>query len=159
MTTYAIKTISDNYKMTAFGVSFEDFNDWAGNAARTAAKKAEITENGNLAELLALAEGQEYQINYVIDGKAWRGFGVMGEFDVEGAVVLNFLAGDYIVVPGTGADKDRLADEITGKVFGGALQAITDYKYVGPGNSVFVKAADNGEYYGEMWLRAVKVEG
>ncbi|OAS16755.1 hypothetical protein [Paenibacillus oryzisoli] len=159
MANYAIKTISDNYKMTAFGVSFEDFNDWAGNAARTAAKKAEITENGNLAELLALAEGQEYQINYVIDGKAWRGFGVMGEFDVEGAVVLDFLAGDYIVVPGTGADKDRLADEITGHVFGGALQAITDYKYVGPGNSVFVKAADNGEYYGEMWLRAVKVEG
>ncbi|MHA6481696.1 hypothetical protein ACX1C1_07310 [Paenibacillus sp. strain BS8-2] len=158
MSNYTIKTILDNYKMTAFGITFEDFNDWAGNAANTAAKKAEITENGKLAELLALADGQEYQINYVIDGKAWRGFGVMGEFDVEGAVVLDFLAGDYIVVPGTGAHKDRLADEITGKVFGGVLQEITDYKYVGPGNSTFVKATDNGECYGEMWLRAQKVE-
>ncbi|WP_123043180.1 hypothetical protein [Cohnella candidum] len=159
MSDYSIKTITENYKMTAYGVLLEDFNDWAGNAAKTAAKKAEVTENGKLAELLALADGQEYQINYVIGGKGWRGFGVMGEFDAEGAVVLDFLAGDYIVVPGTGADKDRLADEITGKVFGGMLQEITDYKYVGPGNSTFVKAAGNGEFYGEMWLRAKKVEG
>ncbi|MBO7743536.1 hypothetical protein I8J29_04975 [Paenibacillus sp. MWE-103] len=159
MTNYAIKTIAENYKMTAFGVTFEDFNDWAGNAAKTAAKKAEITENGKLAELLALADGQEYQINYVLGGKGWRGFGVMGAFDAEGAVVLDFLAGDYIVVPGTGAAKDRLADEITGKVFGGLLQEITDYKYVGPGNFTFVKAAENGDYDGEMWLRAQKTEG
>jgi hypothetical protein len=159
MSNYSIKTILENYKMTAFGVSLDDYNDWAGNAAKTAAKKAEITENGKLAELLALADGQEYQINYFLEGKAWRGFGVMGEFDVEGAVVLDFLAGDYLVVPGTGADKDRLADEITGKVFGGMLQEITDYKYVGPGNSTFVKAAENGEFYGEMLLRVKKVEG
>lgn len=83
----------------------------------------------------------------------------MGEFDVDGAVVLQFLAGDYLVVPGTGADKDRLADEITGKVFGGMLQEITDYKYVGPGNFTFVKADANGGFYGEMWLRVNKVEG
>ncbi|MBM7569449.1 hypothetical protein [Paenibacillus sacheonensis] len=159
MTNYAIKTISENYKMTAFGVSLEDYNDWAGNAAKTATKKAEITENNKLAELLALADGQEYQINYVIAGKAWRGFGVMGEFNVEGADVLDFLAGDYLVVPGTSADKERLADEITGKVFGGMLQGITDHKYVGSGNSTFVKAAENGEFYGEMWLRVHKVEG
>lgn len=159
MSNYSIKTISENYKMTAFGVSFEDFNDWAGNAAKTAAKKTEITENGKLAELLALADGQEYQINYVINGKAWRGFGVMGEFDVEGAIVLDFLAGDYLVVPGTSTDKERLADEITGKVFGGMISEIKDYKYVGPGNSAFVKAAENGEFYGEMWLRVKKVEG
>jgi hypothetical protein len=159
MSNYSIQTISENYKMTAFGVSLEDYNDWAGNAAKTAAKKAEITDNGKLAELLALADGQEYQINYVLNGKGWRGFGVMGEYDVEGAVVLDFLAGDYIVVPGTGTDKDRLADEITGKVFGGLLQEITDYKYVGPGNSTFVKTAEDGTFYGEMWLRAKKVEG
>lgn len=159
MSNYSIKKILENYKMTAFGVSFEDYNDWAGNAAKTAAKKAEITENGKLAELLALADGQEYQINYNVEGKPWRGFGVMGEFDVEGAVVLDFLAGDYLVVSGTGADKDRLADEITGKVFGGMLQEITDYKYVGPGNSTFIKPAENGEFYGEMWLRAKKVQG
>ncbi|WP_219836137.1 hypothetical protein [Paenibacillus sp. R14(2021)] len=159
MSNYAIKTISENYKMTAFGVSLEDYNDWAGNAAKTAAKKAEITENNKLAELLTLADGQEYQINYVVNGKAWRGFGVMGEFDAGGADVLDILAGDYLVVPGTSADKDRLADEITGKVFGGLLQEITDYKYVGPGNSTFVKAAENGEFYGEMWLRVQKVEG
>ncbi|SFT12848.1 hypothetical protein [Paenibacillus sp. BC26] len=158
MTNYSIRTISENYKMTAFGVTLEDYNDWAGNAAKTAAKKAEITENGKLAELLALADGQEYQINYAIDRKAWRGFGVMGEFDVEGAVVLDFLAGDYLVVPGTGADRDRLADEITGSVFGGMLQEITAYKYVGPGNSTFVKTDENGEFYGEMWLRVKKVE-
>ncbi|SFB52265.1 hypothetical protein SAMN05216312_111174 [Cohnella sp. OV330] len=159
MSNYSIQTISENYKMTAFGVILEDYNDWAGNAAKTAAKKAEITENGKLAELLALADGQEYQINYVIGGKAWRGFGVMGAYDVEDAVVLDFLAGEYLVVPGTGADKDRLPDEITGKVFGGLLQEITDYKYVGPGNSTFVKAAEDGNFYGEMWLRAKKVAG
>lgn len=158
MPKYSIKTISENYKMTAFGVSLEDYNDWAGNAAKTAAKKAEITENGKLAELLSKADGQEYQINYIIDHKAWRGFGVMGEFDVEGAVVIDFLAGDYLVVPGTGTNKDYLADEITGKVFGGMLQEITDYKYVGPGNSTFVKSAENGEFYGEMWLRVKKIE-
>ncbi|WP_127529277.1 hypothetical protein [Paenibacillus kobensis] len=159
MSNYSIQTISKSYKMTAFGVTFEDFNDWAGNAAKTAAKKAEISENGKLAELLALADGQEYQINYIIDGKPWRGFGVMGEFGVDTAVVIEFLAGDYLVVPGTGADKDRLADEITGKVFGGMLQEITDYKYVGPGNATFVKSTENGEFYGEMWLRVKKVEG
>ncbi len=155
---YSIQSIPENYKMTAFGVTLEDFNDWAGNARKTADKKAEITANGKLAELLALADGQEYQINYVVDRKGWRGFGVMGEFDAEGAVVLEFLAGDYLVVSGTGTDKDRLADEITGQVFGGLLQRITDYKYVGPGNSTFVRAAANGEFYGEMWLRVTKVE-
>lgn len=159
MTDYTIKTVSENYKMTAFGVALGDYSDWAGNAAKTAAIKAEITENGKLAELLALADGQEYQINYVLDRNGWRGFGVMGEFDVEGAVVLDFLAGDYIVVPGTSADKDSLADEITGKVFGGLLEQLTDYKYVGPGNATFVQADGNGGYYGEMSLRAKKVEG
>jgi len=159
MSNYSIQAISENYKMTAFGVSLEDYNDWAGNAAKTAAKKAEIIENGKLAKLLALADGQEYQINYVIDGKAWRGFGVKGAYDVEDAVVLDFLAGDYLVVPDTGSDKDRLADEITGKVFGGLLQEITDYKYDGPGNSTFVKAIEAGKFYGEMWLRVKKVVG
>ncbi|WP_309123410.1 hypothetical protein [Paenibacillus sp.] len=159
MTNYSIQTISENFKMTALGVTLEDYSDWAGNAAKTAAKKVEITENGTLAELLALADGQQYQINYVLGGKPFRGFGVKGEFDLEGAIVLDFLAGDYIVVPGTGADKDALADEITGNVFGGMLQQITDYKYVGPGNYTFVKAAENGEFYGEMWLRAKKAEG
>jgi hypothetical protein len=159
MTNYSIQTISENYKMTAFGVTLEDYNDWAGNAAKTAAKKAEITKNGKLAELLALADGQEYQINYSLGGKAWRGFGVMGAFELEGTVVFDFLAGDYLVVPGTGAVRDSLADEITGKVFGGMLQQITDYKYVGPGNSTFVKAAENGGFYGEMWLRVKKIEG
>lgn len=159
MSTYSIKSVSESYKMTAFGVTFDDFNDWAGNAAKTAAKKAEITANGRLAELLALADGQEYQINYVVDGKPWRGFGVLGEFDAEDAIVIDFLAGDYLVVPGKGADKDSLADEITGKVFGGLLQEIPDYKYVGPGNATFVKPAGNGEYDGEMWLRVKKVEG
>ncbi|MBM7566152.1 hypothetical protein [Paenibacillus sacheonensis] len=158
MTNYSIQSIAKNYKMTGFGVTLEDYNDWAGNAAKTAAKKAEITENNKLAELLALADGQEYQINYVVGGKAWRGFGVMGEFDLEGADVLDFLAGDYLVVPGTSADKERLADEITGSVFGGLLQEITDYKYVGPGNATYVKAAENGAFYGEMWLRVKKVE-
>lgn len=159
MSNYTIQTIPENYKMTGFGVILEDYNDWAGNAAKTAAKKAEITENGKLAELLALAEGQVYQINYVLDGKAWRGFGVMGAYDVEGTVVLDFLAGDYLVVPGTGADKDALADEITGKVFGGLLQEVTDYKYVGPGNATFVKPAEDGKFYGEMWLRVQKAAG
>jgi len=160
MPNFSIRTISENYKMTGFGVTLEDYNDWAGNAARTAAMKAEITENGKLAELLALADGQQYQINYNVNGKAWRGFGVMGEYELEGTVVLDFLAGDYLVVPGTGADEERLADEITGNVFGGLLQQITDYKYVGPGNYTFVKAAEaGGGFYGEMWLRAKKVEG
>jgi hypothetical protein len=159
VTHYSIQTVPENFKMTAFGVTLEDYNDWAGNAAKTAALKAEITENGKLAELLALADGQLYQINHSVRGKPWRGFGVMGEFELEGTVVLDFLAGDYLVVPGTGADKDRLADEITGKVFGGLLQQITDYKYVGPGNSTFVKPAENGEFYGEMWLRVKKVAG
>ncbi|WP_217594230.1 GyrI-like domain-containing protein [Cohnella sp. GbtcB17] len=159
MSHYTIQTIPENYKMTGFGVILEDYNDWAGNAAKTAAKKAEITENGKLAELLALADGQVYQINYVLDGKAWRGFGVMGAYDVDDAVVFDFLAGDYLVVPGTGADKDTLADEITGKVFGGLLQEITDYKYVGPGNATFVKPAEDGKFYGEMWLRAQKAAG
>ncbi|QJC50446.1 hypothetical protein HGI30_01785 [Paenibacillus albicereus] len=156
MKEYSIQTISENYKMTAYGVALGDYKDWAGNAAKTAAKKAEITENGKLAELLALSDGQEHQINYVLDGQAWRGFGVMGEFDVEGAVVLDFLAGDYIVVPGTGADKERLADEITGKVFGGLLNQIPEYSYVGPGNSTFVRADGAGGFYGEMWLRSQK---
>ncbi|WP_224753910.1 hypothetical protein [Paenibacillus terricola] len=84
---------------------------------------------------------------------------MMGAYDAEGALVLDFLAGDYIVVPGTSADQDCLADEITGKVFGGLLQEISDYKYVGPGNSTFVKAAEYGTFYGEMWLRAKKVAG
>ncbi|WP_020620742.1 hypothetical protein [Paenibacillus daejeonensis] len=159
MSKYSIQTISENFKMTAFGVLLEDYNDWSGNVAKTAAKKAEITENGKLADLLKLADDQEYQINYVIDGKGWRGFGVMGAFEVEGAVVLDFLAGDYLVVPGTGADKNRLYDEITGKVFGNLLQEITDCKYVGPGNFILVKANENSTFYGEMWLRVEKVTG
>ncbi|AYG02001.1 hypothetical protein D7I46_11715 [Lactococcus allomyrinae] len=149
MMTYTIKHIDNDYKMTAFGVTFDDFNDWTGNAAKTAEKKAEITENGKLAELLQASDGQEYQINYVIDGKAWRGFGVMGDFDIESSEVLDFLAGDYIVVSG----ENETADTLTGKVFGGLLQEITDYKYVGPGNYAFVSA----DGHGELWLRAEKI--
>ena len=154
---YSIKHVAKNYKMTAFGVSFDDFNDWQGNAARTAAKKAEIIANGSLSALTALSDGQIYQINYVLDGKAWRGFGVMGEFNLDGAVVLDFLAGDYLIFSANGTNEMTLADEITSMVFGQGLKEASDYKYIGPGNATFVKAVEKNKFYGEMALRVEKI--
>lgn len=146
---YRIETIDTNFKMTAFGVTFDDFNDWAGNAAKTAARKAEITENGSLSNLTAAAlDHQEYQINYVINGKAWRGFGVKGEFVTDDTEILQFLSGDYIVVSGSST-----IDQLTNEFFGGIINEITDYKYVGPGNFAFVKSDGTTE----LWLRAEKI--
>ncbi|WP_222705836.1 MULTISPECIES: hypothetical protein [unclassified Lactococcus] len=68
--TYLIKTMEHNFKMTAFGTSFDDFNDWEGNAKKTASLKEEITATGKLSALTALSDGQSYQINYVLNGKA-----------------------------------------------------------------------------------------
>ncbi|MCL2677039.1 MAG: hypothetical protein FWF42_00775 [Streptococcaceae bacterium] len=157
MTDYRIENVKENFQMTSLGVILGDFNDWEGNGKKIAARKAEITSNGALTELTSKADDtQDYVVNYVFDGKPYRGFAVMGNVDMPDTDKLDFLAGDYIVLTMTGNDKDTLADQLTGKAFGGALQEITDYKYVGPGNSTFVKEQADGTFLAEMWLRAEK---
>jgi hypothetical protein len=155
--TYTIKTIETAYKMTALGVQMEDFNDWAGNAAKIAAKKTEITENGALAELLALGDGQLFQVNSGAGGKPYRGFAVKGEFDVEGARVLDINAQEHAVFSGIFDDEATAADQITGHVFGGGVQELDGYKYVGPYNFTSVVAQADGTFLAEMWLPVAKI--
>jgi hypothetical protein len=76
---------------------------------------------------------------------------VKGDFAGEDREVLDFLSGDYIVVEGQGETEDQ----IIGRFFGGMMQQMKDYKYVGPGNFAFVTADGKGE----LWLRAEKSNG
>ncbi|MEY8444550.1 hypothetical protein AALA52_09985 [Lactococcus ileimucosae] len=156
---YTITHIPEDYKMTAFGVTFEDFNDWAGNAQKTAQLKQSIIENGALAELAKKSDGQIYQINYANEAGARRGFGVMGAFsEVANTDVFEFLAGDYLVFEMTGDDKNTLADQLTGYVFGQALSEITEWQYIGPGNATATSENPDGSFTATMTLRAQKVE-
>ena len=137
---YTITHIPEDYKMTAFGITFEDFNDWAGNAQKTAQLKQSIIENGALAELAKKSDGQIYQINYANEAGARRGFGVMGAFsEVANTDVFEFLAGDYLV-------------------FGQALSKITEWQYIGPGNATATSENPDGSFTATMTLRAQKIE-
>jgi hypothetical protein len=63
MADYRIEHLGADFKMTVYGVAFDDFNDFAGNAQKSAARKAEIEENGSLTALLSQADGQLYTVN------------------------------------------------------------------------------------------------
>lgn len=155
--TYTIETIAAPFILTSLGVQMDDFNDWAGNAAKVASKKAEITENGALADLLALSDGQLFQVNSAASGKPYRGFAAKGDFAVEGAEKINILAQEHAVFSTVGTDAEKLADVLTGQVFGGGIQELDGYKYVGSYNFTTVKAQTGGNFKAEMWLPVVKI--
>ncbi|WP_222705837.1 MULTISPECIES: hypothetical protein [unclassified Lactococcus] len=50
-----------------------------------------------------------------------------------------------------------MADQLTGQFFGGIMQTITDYKYIGPGNTIAVRPNEEGNFTAELLLRAEKI--
>ncbi|MDR0297770.1 MAG: GyrI-like domain-containing protein [Streptococcaceae bacterium] len=161
--TYTLKTIDNAFKLTAFGVTFDDFNDWAGNAKLTSALMEKLTTDGSLASLLAAGDGIFMQINSASqDGKAWRGYGVRGDIDTAGATKIEVQAQEHAVFVKTGADKATLADQLTGEVFGGAIGEIIadgyEYKPVAGAGYNFTRVLENadGTFTAEMWLPVVK---
>ncbi|MDR2833722.1 MAG: hypothetical protein LBV67_08410 [Streptococcaceae bacterium] len=157
MIKYRVVDVKSDFQITALGVELGEFNDFIGNAKKVAARLAEIEGNGDLAGLMKLRERDiNFVVNYVINGKPWRGFGVLGSFNYKDAQILDFLKGNYIVAYLTNNNKEKIVDELTNEVFNNLLPTITDYNYVGPGNSSFILDNGDGTYTAEMWLRAAK---
>lgn len=162
--TYTIKTIDTAFTLTAFGVSFDDFNDWAGNAKKTAELMADITADGSLEALLVAGDGVFMQINTAgMNGKAWRGFGVRGNIDADGAEKIQVSAQEHAIFSKTGTDKAVIADQLTGEVFGGAIGEVMaagyEYKVADGGvgyNFTTVVENTDGSFTAEMWIPVVK---
>ncbi|MDR0299306.1 MAG: GyrI-like domain-containing protein [Streptococcaceae bacterium] len=162
--TYTIQTINAPFQLTAYGVSFDDFNDWAGNAKKTAELMTAITADGSLDKLLAAGDGVFMQINSAAQGgKPWRGFGVKGDIDMAGTVKIAIHAQEHAVFSKVGADKASLADQLTGEVFGGAMREMiaAGYQYKVEDDSMgynFTTVTENtdGSFTAEMWIPVVK---
>jgi len=156
MTEYQIKTTKEDFYLTAYGVGTgTNYSDYEKIKQTVADFKAELEVSGKLEALRKLAADSS---NFVandggsLHGQPYRYYGVAGQIEAEGAEVLKFPAGDYLVIFGDG-QAETLAEELLGRAFfGGLIQSLTDYEYRGPNNAIKLTATDEGKAQGELWL-------
>ncbi|MNP62605.1 hypothetical protein D3C76_1579020 [compost metagenome] len=72
------------------------------------------------------------------------------------ARIIQFPAGDYVVVKGEAETADELNNTLSGIAFGQALPEAVEYAYVGGPNTTVEMGRKNGQIYGEMWIPVVK---
>ena len=70
----------------------------------------------------------------------------------EGARLIQFPKGEYLVVKGEGITAEELSNKLTGIAFGQALREAKDFAYVGGPNAAAEMGRQNGLVYGEMWI-------
>lgn len=73
----------------------------------------------------------------------------------DGQRLINFPAGEYLVITGSAADQMGLYNALEGPAFGEILPQLTDYAYVGGPNTSYVTGTDAQGVHGEMLVPLV----
>lgn len=133
------------------------YTDFAGiNKEKTDFWQA-ISQDGRLDGLKAIAINDYiFAVNEAVNNKMMHYAGVMTESQApEGARVIQFPHGHYLVVKGEAGTADELNNTLAGVAFGQALAELNNYAYVGGPNTSVVMGQRNGVFFGEMWIPVV----
>ncbi|MDR0199218.1 MAG: GyrI-like domain-containing protein [Streptococcaceae bacterium] len=152
MTDYTIEH-KEAFTLTGYGFGIE--GDFAGAAKLKQDFLATITNDGRLEALQkASTDGFDWSVNDVYQGKPHTYFAVATAEKLQSTRVIDFPAGDYVVIPGV-ADKSSFFDTLAGIAFGQVLPTITNYAYVGGPNATWRKENADGTCEGEIWIPVV----
>ncbi|AIQ52863.1 GyrI-like domain-containing protein [Paenibacillus sp. FSL R7-0331] len=135
-----------------------DYTDYAGIIKEKTDFWQQAGQDGRLAHLKSIASNDYiFAVNEAVNNKMMHYAGVMSDQTApEEARVIQFPAGEYLVVKGEDQTADALNNKLTGIAFGQALPESTEFAYVGGPNTTVEMGNRNGLVYGEMWIPVVK---
>lgn len=150
MSDYEIQT-KKAFTILAFGTGFPD--DYSKIPAAKDAWWQTIEADGRWEQLKKLAANDlEFAISEAINGEMCYYSGVESEIELpesESVRMVQFPAGEYLVIAGSADNEKDLFNQLEGATFGNVLPKAIDFAYVGgPNTSVKMGETDsnvNGE--------------
>lgn len=153
--------IEEKNSFTVVGLGIElksHYTDFAGLNKEKSDFWQAVSQDGRLAALKAIASNEYiFAVNEAVNNKMMHYAGVMTEESgPEGARIIQFPKGEYLVVKGDGKTADELKNKLSGLAFGQALPDAKNYAYVGGPNTTVEMGQENGLIFGEMWIPVVR---
>ncbi|WP_125571068.1 effector binding domain-containing protein [Lacticaseibacillus songhuajiangensis] len=158
MTNYTIAT-QPAFSILGIGTELKShYTDFAGMAAEKSAFWNAVQADGRLEELQAIAaDNKLFFVNEAYQNKMMYYVAVRSDKDFASADRrIEFPAGEYVLVDGTGADAYSAAEGVIGAAFGGVLGQLSDVAYVGGPNAAAVEAQTDGTYAAKMYIPVVR---
>lgn len=151
----------DSFFVIGLGTELKShYTDFAGINKEKSDFWEAAREDGRLDTLKAIAKNDTiFAVNEAVNNKMMHYAGVMAEASApvpEGARVIQFPKGKYVVVKGEGKTADELNNQLAGIAFGQVLPEVKDYAYVGGPNTLVEMGERNGFVYGEFWIPVVR---
>lgn len=154
-------TLEKKEGFTVIGLGTElksHYTDYAGINQEKADFWQQVSQDGRLDHLKDIASNDYiFAVNEAVNNKMMHYAGVITDQAAPAeARVIQFPAGDYVVVKGEAETADELNNTLSGIAFGQALPEAVEYAYVGGPNTTVEMGWKNGQIYGEMWIPVVK---
>ena len=157
MTDYTLEE-KDSFTVLGFGTELKShYTDFAGLNKEKSDFWQAVRQDGRLDILKAIATNELiFAVNEAVNNKMMHYAGVMSDASApEGARVIPFPKGKYLVVKGEGKTADELNNKLAGLAFGQALSEVKNFAYVGGPNASVEMGQRNGFVFGEMWIPVV----
>jgi len=154
MTEYTIVE-KDSFIIIGIGTELKsNYTDLAGLNKEKSDFWQAIRKDGRLTTLKALATNDYiFAVNEAVNNKMMHYAGVMTESSApEGARVIQFPKGEYLVVKGDASTAGELNNKLSALAFGQVLAEATNFAYVGGPNTMVEMGVHKELVYGEMWI-------
>jgi predicted transcriptional regulator YdeE len=150
----------DSFIVIGLGTELKShYTDFMGLNREKADFWREVNEDGRLNTLKKMATNDYiFAVNEAMNNKLMHYAGVMAEASAapEGARVIQFPKGEYLVVKGEAKTSDELNNRLAGVAFGQALPEAKNVAYVGGPNTAVEMGQREGLVFGEMWIPVVR---
>lgn len=148
----------DRFNVLGLGTELlSDYTDSAGIAREKSEFWSAVAQDGRLDTLKAISTNDYiFAVNEAVNNKMMHYAGVITDESVsQESRVIEFPAGDYLVVRGEGSTAEELSHALTYAAFAEALPEVKDFIYVGGPNATVEMEQRDGRVVGEMWIPVV----
>ncbi|WNS45233.1 GyrI-like domain-containing protein [Paenibacillus sp. MMS20-IR301] len=149
----------DSFIVAGLGTELKSaYTDYAGISKEKSDFWQNVSRDGRLEHLKSIASNNYiFAVNEAVNGKMMFYAGVMTSAAApEEARLIQFPKGEYLVVEGTAATSEELANNLAGVAFGQALPEAGHLAYVGGPNTTVELERRGGQIIGEMWIPVIR---
>ncbi|UOQ48566.1 GyrI-like domain-containing protein [Gracilibacillus caseinilyticus] len=150
----------DNFIVIGLGTELTShYTDFAGLSKEKADFWQVVNEDGRLDTLKDIAANDYiFAVNETVNNKMMHYAGVMADADSapEGARIIQFPKGQYLVIKGEEKSSDELNNKLSAIAFGEVLTEAENFAYVGGPNTTVETGRKNGLVTGKMWIPVVE---
>lgn len=156
MTEYFISHY-DAFSVTAYGKALSKDKNPFELVGEKAQLFTDLHADGRWDKLKSVAKNDwEFSVNEAVDGEFMFYAGVFTDEEVEDATrVINFPAGEYLVIKATGTDSE-VWPALDKAAFAEILPQATDFAYVGGPNANVQMAVNDGVITAQKWIPIVR---